>query len=551
MNITRLPSDSQVQANSASQTESNMASSKGAKLNTVNLANKSYDFDHLASDLLQSSESANEPLESTTSNNQTTVASRHWPSSGVSTTTTTHSVSFNLEEKSDSQNELTTLVNATSNMKSMSVDFTNAPSAIMANRKRSYDVHHSSYSHTVPTNSSSFTSELANAQQHRRHSTTRSTNQPSAIEAPIRKVINIITIAHEQSRNEFVKQNLDKALDILKSTELYNPQLKDKNDKHTSDLVSGLMSNGLLSSVEKKNEHKQLFTSVSSLTSQNYVKNLSAEVLSLLDAEQSWHFDVIALERLTSKRPLVTLGLKIMNRFSVCEHLKIEETMLVNWLTLIESNYRPSNPYHNSTHASDVLHATAYFLSTPKLTEVFDMNDRVASLLAAAVHDLNHPGRTNAFLCNSNNDLAILYNDQAVLEHHHVSLAFQLTRQNDDANIFKNLSRDEYRALRSIIIDMVLATEMSKHFEHLNKFINKFCGSDELKPVAQVSRQRPSSLGHCFILFNQLSFVSFFSFKEIGQSKVSREQDTHKTHHHQMCGHKQSMSTIGHLQGMD
>lgn len=335
-------------------------------------------------------------------------------------------------------------------------------------------------------------------QQHRRHSTTRSTNQPSAIEAPIRKVINIITIAHEQSRNEFVKQNLDKALDILKSTELYNPQLKDKNDKHTSDLVSGLMSNGLLSSVEKKNEHKQYFTSVSSLTSQNYVKNLSDEVLSLLDAEQSWHFDVIALERLTSKRPLVTLGLKIMNRFSVCEHLKIEENIIVNWLTLIESNYRPTNPYHNSTHASDVLHAAAYFLSTPKLTEVFDMNDRVASLLAAAVHDLNHPGRTNAFLCNSNNDLAILYNDQAVLENHHVSLAFQLTRQNDDANIFKNLSRDEYRALRSIIIDMVLATEMSKHFEHLNKFINKFCGSDELKPVAQVTPSFFIYLPICF-----------------------------------------------------
>lgn len=44
--------------------------------------------------------------------------------------------------------------------------------------------------------------------------------------------------------------------------------------------------------------------------------------------------------------------------------------------------------------------------------EVLDSSDKVASLIAAAVHDLNHPGRTNAFLCNSNNDLAILYNDQ-------------------------------------------------------------------------------------------------------------------------------------------
>lgn len=67
-------------------------------------------------------------------------------------------------------------------------------------------------------------------------------------------------------------------------------------------------------------------------------------------------------------RPLITLGLNIMNRFDVCEYLKIDEIVLANWLTLIESNYVPTNPYHNSTHASDVLHATAYFLSTDRIS---------------------------------------------------------------------------------------------------------------------------------------------------------------------------------------
>lgn len=111
-------------------------------------------------------------------------------------------------------------------------------------------------------------------------------------------------------------------------------------------------------------------------------------------------------------RPLVTLGWKIMNRYDVCEHLKIDEAILINWLTLIESNYKSGNPYHNSTHASDVLHATAYFMSSAKINDILDASDKVAALIAAAVHDLNHPGKTNAFLCNSNSDLAILYNDQ-------------------------------------------------------------------------------------------------------------------------------------------
>ncbi|MBN3284945.1 PDE8A phosphodiesterase, partial [Polyodon spathula] len=34
------------------------------------------------------------------------------------------------------------------------------------------------------------------------------------------------------------------------------------------------------------------------------------------------------------------------------------------------------------------------------------------------------------------------------------------------------IKRNEYRTLRQAIIDMVLATEMTKHFEHVNKFVN-------------------------------------------------------------------------------
>lgn len=43
---------------------------------------------------------------------------------------------------------------------------------------------------------------------------------------------------------------------------------------------------------------------------------------------------------------------------------------------------------------------------------VFDQMDEMACLIAAIVHDLDHPGRTNAFLVNEKNELAILYNDQ-------------------------------------------------------------------------------------------------------------------------------------------
>lgn len=59
---------------------------------------------------------------------------------------------------------------------------------------------------------------------------------------------------------------------------------------------------------------------------------------------------------------------------------------------------------------------------------------------------------------------------RSVLENHHVSLAFRLTEDNQTANVFQALDGPTYREMRSSIIDMVLATDMSQHFEHLTKF---------------------------------------------------------------------------------
>lgn len=58
--------------------------------------------------------------------------------------------------------------------------------------------------------------------------------------------------------------------------------------------------------------------------------------------------------------------------------------------------------------------------------------------------------------------MALLYNDRAVLENHHASSAFRLLKE-DEYNIFSNLSRDEFRELRNLVIDMVISTDMSFH----------------------------------------------------------------------------------------
>ncbi|KAI4567773.1 hypothetical protein MJT46_007571 [Ovis ammon polii x Ovis aries] len=293
------------------------------------------------------------------------------------------------------------------------------------------------------------------------------------IEAPITKVINIINAAQENSPVT-VAEALDRVLEILRTTELYSPQLGTKDeDPHTSDLVGGLMTDGLrrLSGNEyvfTKNVHQ----SHSHLAMPVTINDVPPSIAQLLDNEESWEFNIFELEAVTHKRPLVYLGLKVFSRFGVCEFLHCSETTLRAWLQVIEANYHSSNAYHNSTHAADVLHATAFFLGKERVKGSLDQLDEVAALIAATVHDVDHPGRTNSFLCNAGSELAVLYNDTAVLESHHTALAFQLTVKDSKCNIFKNIDRNHYRTLRQAIIDMVLATEMTKHFEHVNKFVN-------------------------------------------------------------------------------
>lgn len=61
------------------------------------------------------------------------------------------------------------------------------------------------------------------------------------------------------------------------------------------------------------------------------------------------------------------------------------------------------------------------------MKSIMEPLDEATSLIAAAAHDVDHPGKSSAFLSNSDNPLAILYNDVTVLEMHHASLTFKLT----------------------------------------------------------------------------------------------------------------------------
>ncbi len=43
---------------------------------------------------------------------------------------------------------------------------------------------------------------------------------------------------------------------------------------------------------------------------------------------------------------------------------------------------------------------------------MLDRWEIAALIITAIIHDLDHPGRTNPYLCNTRHELAFLYNDK-------------------------------------------------------------------------------------------------------------------------------------------
>ncbi|XP_044008937.1 high affinity cAMP-specific and IBMX-insensitive 3',5'-cyclic phosphodiesterase 8 isoform X3 [Aphidius gifuensis] len=329
----------------------------------------------------------------------------------------------------------------------------------------------------------------------RRSSLQKLNNMP--LEAPITKVLTLLTNAMNEiaPTNSELAMQIDKAIETLKTTELYRPYLKEDtkiyNDPISSDLLGALLSNNShyirdsrrSSNDSTRSTHARICLPMS-MRIQLKNPQIPKEIEELLDHNLDWDFDIFSLEVLTDRKPLVYLGMNLMCRFNVPARLNCDEKTLLNWLTVIEYNYHLENSYHNSTHAADVLQATARFMQSDRLQMILEPMDEVAVLIAAGAHDIDHPGRSSQFLSNSDNKLAVLYNDLSVLESHHAALTFKLTLADENVNIFKNLDRETYKLVRQNVVDMILATEMTKHFEHLAKFVNvcsSRCG-DEFYP---------------------------------------------------------------------
>uniref|UniRef100_A0A1I8FJD8 PDEase domain-containing protein n=1 Tax=Macrostomum lignano TaxID=282301 RepID=A0A1I8FJD8_9PLAT len=62
------------------------------------------------------------------------------------------------------------------------------------------------------------------------------------------------------------------------------------------------------------------------------VSEIPEQFVAYLEGDDEWNYDILELERVTNRRTLVYLGMKILQRFNVCQFLQCSEDTMLNWL---------------------------------------------------------------------------------------------------------------------------------------------------------------------------------------------------------------------------
>ncbi|KAK9868656.1 hypothetical protein WJX84_004455 [Apatococcus fuscideae] len=190
----------------------------------------------------------------------------------------------------------------------------------------------------------------------------------------------------------------------------------------------------------------------------------------LQKAGTSWAFNVFELADATNNRPLSTLGFYLLKGSGLLSDFGIQEDIMACFLRSIEAGYL-SNPYHSRTHAAGVLHVIHLLVQNGLLQSgILDGPMQLACYIAAICHDFEHPGLTNDFLIKTRHQTALTYNDISPLENMHVSNTFRVAYTTPGADFAEALPLETRNVLRASTIELILGTDMKKHFSTLSRF---------------------------------------------------------------------------------
>lgn len=313
-----------------------------------------------------------------------------------------------------------------------------------------------------------------------RKSQTRTPTHKLDMDSPLTKVIKaIISISETPELNEDEIEGLDYAVFLLSSAKVYIPVFGSSGETDVTKWLNGMLTNGKseISGTVEQTVRAQIMPLA--------LKSTNSFVSDCLKDISNWSFDIFELAKVSNGRPLLFLGMALFEAYGIQSALHVDPSHMESFLTAVEGSYRAKNTYHNSTHAADVLHSMHYYMDVIGLRKYLSALDIFSCIISAAIHDVDHPGFNNAYMVATDSDLALRYNDQTVLENHHCFKGFDIIFNRPNCNLLQSFPNDLRHKvlfgltfqLRQTVISMVLATDMSNHFEYIGKFKNKFNGA--------------------------------------------------------------------------
>ncbi|CAH1180236.1 unnamed protein product [Phaedon cochleariae] len=141
-----------------------------------------------------------------------------------------------------------------------------------------------------------------------------------------------------------------------------------------------------------------------------------------------------------------------------------DEECLLKFILTVRKNYRRV-PYHNWTHGFSVANSMYCIIKHSK--GAFNTNECLALYVGALCHDLDHRGKNNKFMLETESPLAAIYST-STMEHHHFNQTVVILQQ-EGHNIFSKLQNDDYKQVLSLLKHCILATDLAVFFPNKAK----------------------------------------------------------------------------------
>ena len=235
-----------------------------------------------------------------------------------------------------------------------------------------------------------------------------------------------------------------------------------------------------------------------------------------------------SFDELSGGNSLSMLFVHLMDSDQAICKMELSRSKMRLFLEDVQSTYG-SNPYHNRMHGADVMLGMHLFLRDFSFSTDLSALERLAALFAAALHDVGHPGTTNGHEIkaighsSSLSTLAVQYNDASVLESYHCATAFEKLL-NPRCNFLSGLGREKFAEFRKLVIKMILATDLSKHFDFLSQLKSIQNGRLALSTAAAAPAAstteflKPALPAGVGLADSQLVFATAIKFADIGHT---------------------------------